>query len=137
VAGSGPVKHTFGKVAAGSSLEVFVKHAIEGVGDEGQFYKVVEARGAEASQELLRYLTELPAKANCDGAEQFVRGYVSHSGASDKDVEAWEGMLREAFALATLDLATDRGFLKFGESVIALIRKVGEFASPRLRAWGV
>jgi hypothetical protein len=136
-----PVTQTFSTVDQDrSSLGVFVKFAIDGVGDDPGFGgerlgSAVEVRGAEAARDLMRYLKGLPAMAKCATAEEFVLGYVPTSEQSRDDLAKWDALQAEVFSIMMADFQADSYDL--GKRLIAAIRQASDFASPRLRAWGV
>jgi hypothetical protein len=134
------VRQTFSTVQDQSSLGVFVKFAIEGVGDDPAFggnrlAGGTEAHGPVAARELLGHLKALPATAQCATVEEFVIGYVPKSELGQKDLANWDALLAETFALMMADFKADP--YEFGKRLIAAIRNASEFASPRLSAWGV
>jgi hypothetical protein len=134
------VRATFSKVPDKTSLSVFVVLAIEGVGDEPSFGRsrlegAAEQHGRAAVRELLEYLKALPSQAKCYTAEEFVLGYVPRAGATPADLDAWEDLLSRTFALMLADANVD--WFDFGKRLIGLIRTASDFASPRLRAWGL
>ena len=134
------VRQTFTQVAEQTSLGVFVKFAIEGVGDNPAFggnrlSAAVEARGSEAARELLTHLKGLPAQAACKSAEEFITGFVSATKVSRKELADWEAVLTEVFNLMMIASDNDDPY-EFGKRLIAVIRKASDLAAPRLRAWG-
>jgi len=135
------VRQTFSTVDQDrSSLGVFVKFAIEGVGDDPSFGgnrlgSAAEVRGADAARELLAYLKGLPAMAKCATPEEFVLGYVPKSELGQKDLGKWDELQAEAFSLMMSDFNADS--YELGKRLIAAIRQASDFASPRLRAWGL
>jgi hypothetical protein len=134
------VRHTFKAADDHTSLGVFVKFAIEGVGDDLAFggnrlATATEARGREAARELLAYLKQLHKTAGLETVEEFVVGYVPKSPVRQDDLASWDALQAEAFAIMMSDSRADP--YEIGKRLIAAIRKCSDFASPRLTAWGI
>jgi len=132
------VRHTFKTVNDHTSLGVFVKFAIEGVGDALAFggdrlATATEARGREAARELLAHLKELHKTAGLETVDEFVVGYVPKSPIPQDDLASWDALQAEAFAIMMSDSRADP--YEIGKRLIAVIRKCSDFASPRLAAW--
>lgn len=141
MATSKTVRHTFQTVTDQSSLGVFVKYTIEGVADHAGFGRdrieaAVAAHGLAAARQLLEHLKNLHTKANCSSAEEFIIGYVPISESKNPDLASWDALQADVFALMMTDLSKVEPF-DLGKGLIAAIRKAADFASPRLRAWGV
>lgn len=134
------VQHTFNGVNDQSPLGIFVRYAIEGVGDNAGFggdrlSSAVELHGQAAAKQLLDHLKGLPAVANVASVEEFVLGYLPKASAGQKDLLAWESLLAEAFAVMLPDTKSDP--YDIGKRLISVIRRSADLASPRLTAWGV
>ena len=133
------VTRAFGTVSDQTSLGVFVKFAIEGVGEGGfgedRLAAAAEVRGQAAAGELLHHLKAMPATANCANATEFVLGYVPTAphGQAD-DLAKWDSLLADVFALMMSDSRADP--YELGKRLIAAIRQASDFVAPRLRAWG-
>jgi len=135
------VRHAFSKIPDQSSLGVFVNFAIQGVGDDPAFggnrlSDATEQHGRAAARQLLEHLRGLPAIANCTTREEFVIGYVPASKQQGQDdLARWDALQGDAFSLMMADPQADP--YELGKKLIAAIRKVADFASARLSAWGV
>jgi hypothetical protein len=134
------VMQAFGTVSDQTSLGVFVKFAIEGVGEGGfgedRLAAAAEARGPAAAKELLHHLKTMPDTAKCATATEFVLGYVptAQRGQAD-ELSKWDSLLAEVFALMMSDSRADP--YELGKRLIAAIRQASDFVAPRLRAWGI
>jgi hypothetical protein len=131
------VEYTFQWVQPKTSLEVFAKYAIGGVAEE-RLWSAVQGRGRAAARELLQYLKELPTKANCSSANEFVTGFNPVQPGHNREIARYEQLLSEAFELMLIPVEKEPDRTPvFGEKLLALIREVADYASPKLRAWGV
>lgn len=133
------IQHTFS--AASHPLDEFVRMAHEGFKEKDR--GLVAKSGPEAARQLLRYLTDLPAKAKCQTAVQFLIGHgfpIDGDQAAKDLLKAWENLLSEAFKLAKVADVEEEfegdGARQFTERILTLMRKAAEMASPALLAWG-
>jgi hypothetical protein len=136
LASSDAIRHTFQWVQPKTSLDAFVQLAIN-PGDEN--YRHSTAQGYPgAARELLQYLTDLHAHANCKTTEQFLIGYEPmQPELPDVQIAKWEKFLSTAFELMMLAPEDKNRTGDFATRLTTLIREAADFTSPLLHAWGV
>ncbi len=122
--------------SAPSPLSDFAPFAREGL--DGADYKFVESNGPEAARQLLRFVSELPAKSGSTSLEQFLLGVKpSNAAAAAKALGDWDKLVTRSFELAQITDWDEAGVRDMAEQLLPLIREVAEFVYPAATAWGL
>jgi len=121
--------------SAPAPLSDFARFAREGLEDKE--YGFVEAKGAEAGRQLLRFVSDLPARAGCSSIEQFVLGNkpISLAAEHTERIRQWEGLVSRVFDIAKIPDWEKAGVADMAEKVIPLIREIADFVYPLAIAW--